>query len=110
MAGFARIVPDFPNLRDGETTIIMKFSLLGGGGPRGQRGKSSKSADFFRGKRRDNKILKVQILLSRNFVVIAQAPERPTREARAESVVLQGTKTVLIAGLRGARTEANPTL
>ena len=29
---------------------------------------------FFRGKRHDNKILKMQILLSRNFVVIAQAP------------------------------------
>ena len=29
----------------------------------------------FRGKRHDNKILKVQILLSRNFVVIAQAPK-----------------------------------
>ena len=28
----------------------------------------------FRGKRHDNKILKVQILLSRNFVVIALAP------------------------------------
>ena len=28
----------------------------------------------FRGKRHDNKISKVQILLSRNFVVIAQAP------------------------------------
>ena len=30
-----------------------------------------------RGKRRDNKILKVQILLSKNFVVIAQAPTFP---------------------------------
>ena len=30
----------------------------------------------FRGKRHDNKILKVQILLSRNFVVMAQAPSR----------------------------------
>ena len=28
---------------------------------------------FFRGKRHDNKILKVKILLSRNFVVMAQA-------------------------------------
>ena len=33
----------------------------------------SKNA-IFRGKRHDNKISKVQILLSRNFVVIAQAP------------------------------------
>ena len=29
---------------------------------------------IFRGKRHDNKILKVKILLSRNFVVMAQAP------------------------------------
>ena len=29
----------------------------------------------FRGKRHDNRILKVKILLSRNFVVIAQAPK-----------------------------------
>ena len=42
-------------------------------GPWGQRGKSFENA-VFRGKRHDNNILKVQILLSRNFVVIAQAP------------------------------------
>ena len=41
--------------------------------PLGQRGESSKNA-VFRGKRHDNKFLKVQILLSRNFVVMAQAP------------------------------------
>ena len=41
----------------------------------GQRGELSKNAVFL-GKRHDNKILKVQILLSRNFVVIAQAPSR----------------------------------
>ena len=29
---------------------------------------------IFRGKRHDNKILKVKMLLSRNFVVMAQAP------------------------------------
>ena len=40
----------------------------------GQR-KSSKNASF-RGKRHDNSILKVQLLLSRNVVVIAQAPNR----------------------------------
>ena len=32
---------------------------------------------IFRGKRHDNKILKVEILLSRNFVVMAQAPRYP---------------------------------
>ena len=30
---------------------------------------------FFHGKRHDHKILKVKILLSRNFVVMAQAPK-----------------------------------
>ena len=51
--------------------------LLRGGGPGGQRGKSSKNAAFFaRGKRHDNKNLKVQIVLSRDFVAIAQAPKR----------------------------------
>ena len=35
-----------PKLRDGETTIKIKFSHLRGGGPRGQRGKSSKNAIF----------------------------------------------------------------
>ena len=29
---------------------------------------------FFHGKRHDNKMLKVKIVLSRNFVVMAQAP------------------------------------
>ena len=32
---------------------------------------------IFRGKRHDNKILKVNILLPRNFVVMAQAPSKP---------------------------------
>ena len=50
-----------------------------GGGPWGQRGKSSKSA-CFRGKRHDNKNLKVQISLSRHFVVIAQAPNLYSEE------------------------------
>ena len=36
---------------------------------------------IFRGKRHDNKILKVEILLSRNFVVMAQAPRKCTRNA-----------------------------
>ena len=49
------------------------FAFEGGGGPWGKRGESSKNAVFL-GKRHDNKILKVQILLSRNFVVMAQAP------------------------------------
>ena len=39
----------------------------------GQRGKSFKDV-VFDGKRHDNKILKLQILLSRTFIVTAQAP------------------------------------
>ena len=42
---------------------------------RGQRGKLFKNAVFL-GKRSDNKILKVRKGLSRNFVVIAQAPRK----------------------------------
>ena len=51
-----------------------KICAFEGGGPRGQRGKLSKNA-VFRGKRHHNKIIKVNILLSRNFVVVAQAPK-----------------------------------
>ena len=76
--GFHRVCPwDKPgeNLRqtrrrrDDNKNKIFAFE---GGGGWGQRGKSSKNARF-RGKRHDNRILKVQISLSRNFVVIAQA-------------------------------------
>ena len=51
----------------------MKFAFFRGGGQRGREGKIVQNA-IFRGKRHDNKILKVNILLSRNFVVMAQAP------------------------------------
>ena len=62
-------------LRDSETTIKIKFPLFEGVGPWGQRGKSSKTLFLFsRGKRHSKKNLKMQILLSGNFVVIAQAP------------------------------------
>ena len=44
-----------------------KTCAFEGGGPRGQRGKLSKKT-VFRGKRHDNKILKVIILLSRNLL------------------------------------------
>ena len=64
-------VPKIQRRRDDNKNRI--FAFEGGGCPWGQRGKSSKNA-CFRGKRHDNNILKVQILLSRNFVVIAQAP------------------------------------
>ena len=61
--------------RDDIKNKICGYFFGGGGGNWGQRGKSSKTIFFFRGKRHDNKILKVHILLSRNFVVIAQAPK-----------------------------------
>ena len=59
--------------RDSETTIKIKFAVFSGG--RGGKRKIGLNAFLFsRGKRHDNKNLKVQILLSRNSVVIAQAP------------------------------------
>ena len=61
-------------LRESETTIIIKFALFRGGGVgRGGERKIVQNA-IFHGKRHDNKILKLKILLSRNFVVMAQAP------------------------------------
>ena len=66
----SRIFSFFQRRRDDNKNKIFAFE---GGGLRGQRGKSPQNA-CFRGKGHDNKILKVQILFSRNFVVIAQAP------------------------------------
>ena len=40
---------------------------------------------IFRGKRHDNKILKVKIVLSRNFVVMAQAPRKSPAMERADN-------------------------
>ena len=57
-----------------------KNKICGFKGGEGRRGAERKNRPkryvffFFRGKRHDNKILNVQILLSRNFVVVAQAP------------------------------------
>ena len=60
------------SFRDGETTIKIKFAIFRGE----QRGKLPPKRCFFfsRGKRHDNKISKVQNLLLKTFVVIAQAP------------------------------------
>ena len=54
----------------------MGISLLGKGegGLGGREENRPETLFFFHGERHDNKILKVQILLSRNFVLIAQAP------------------------------------
>ena len=63
-------------VRESETTIKIKFALFRGGVGRGAERKIVQNA-IFHGKRHDNKILKVNILLSRNFVVMAQAPRFP---------------------------------
>ena len=63
--------PPCQRQRDDNKNRILHFS--GGGWAGGQGGKLSKTL-FFMGKLHDNKILKVKILLSRNFVVMAQAP------------------------------------
>ena len=68
--------PPFQKFRESETTIKIKFALFRGGLGRGAGRKIVQNA-IFHGKRHDNKILKVKILLSRNFVVIAQAPKNP---------------------------------
>ena len=70
------------------------FSLFEGGGGWGQRGKSSKTL-FFRGKCHDNKILKVQILLSRYFVVIAHAPTKSGSRQKSLQYRLGGAKSRL---------------
>ena len=53
--------------RDDETSIKIKFALFRGVGIGGGEENRPKTLFFFRGKRHDNKILKVQILLSRNY-------------------------------------------
>ena len=61
-------------VRESETTIKIKFALFRGGGVGRGAGRKIVQNAIFHGKRHDNKILKVKILLSRNFVVMAQAP------------------------------------
>ena len=58
------------------------------GGDWGQRGKSSKSAVFV-GERHDDQSLKVQILLSKVFVVIVQAPILPSEVRPCEATCSQ---------------------
>ena len=76
MANLRCYTPPPKRTENGETTIKITFLLLrGGGGELGTERKIVQNA-VFRGKRHDNEILKVQILLSSNFVVIAQAPTK----------------------------------
>ena len=79
-----RFVVDLSFLRDGETTIKIKFSLFEGGGALGAERKVGQNAFFSWEKCHDNEILKVQILLSRTLVVIAQAPIFNLSTKRAE--------------------------
>ena len=70
----ANYVPD-ASIRENETTIKIKFALFRGGGWGWAGGREENCPKrYFHGKRHDNKILKVKILLSRSFVVMAQAP------------------------------------
>ena len=75
---FKRPISDWKpeNIEDGEMTIKITFAILRGGALGKFEGKSSENTVFL-GKRHDNKILKVRILLSRIFVVITQAPKLP---------------------------------
>ena len=56
-----------------QTTIKIKFVLFRGCVGRGAERKIVQNATFH-GKRHNNELLKVDIVLSRNFVVMAQAP------------------------------------
>ena len=56
--------------RDDNKNKICAFQ----GGVGREAGRKIVQNAIFHGKRHDNKILKVKILLSRNFVVMAQAP------------------------------------
>ena len=71
---FARLCANRVILRESETTIKIKFALFRGGWAGRQGGKLSKTLFFLGNVIHDNKILKVKMLLSRNFVVMAQAP------------------------------------
>ena len=79
--GFSQCFRDFPLSQPIERTYCQrkrddnKNKICGfqGGVGRGAEGKIVPNA-IFHGKRHDKKILKVKMLLSRNFVVMAQAP------------------------------------
>ena len=65
--------PKTQRKRDDNKNKICTFH----GGVRRGAGRKIVQNAIFHGKRHDNKILKVQILLSRSFVVMAQAPKTP---------------------------------
>ena len=74
---------------------INKICAFQGGVGRGA-GREIVQNAIFRGKRHDNKILKVKILLSRNFVVMAQAPTNDTNSF-AQTSLFVVSKSMLVA-------------
>ena len=80
---FCRDVPDpSQRRRDDNKNKICAFEE---GGPWGRRGKSSKNA-LFRGKRHDNKILNLQILLSKFCCHCAGSYPRGVQQVCAKKV------------------------
>ena len=57
----------------------------------GAERKIVQNAVFFRGKRHDNKSLKLQILLSKKIVVIAQAPAKVRNQKRLGMAMFRRT-------------------
>ena len=92
------MVGSFQRRRDDSKNKIFAFW---GGGALGAEREIAQNA-VFRGKRHDNKILKLQILLSRNLVVIAQAPVlwvgKSRRYAEEERLVRSNILSGLVAG------------
>ena len=72
---------------------------------RGAERKIAQNA-IFRGKRHDNKILKVNILLSRNFVVMAQAPKLVYEILRRVCRFVGGEGVAAGVGTGGKRTSS----
>ena len=72
--GVSRTGPLSIPFRDGETTIKIEFCVFEGGRIGGREENCPKTLLFSLGNATTMKILKVQILLSRTFVVIARAP------------------------------------
>ena len=64
--------------RESGTTIKIKFALFGGGPGQGGAGRKLVQNAIFHGKRHDNKILKVNILLSRNLLSWRRLLRSPT--------------------------------
>ena len=102
MCLFRWLIPLTQKFRESETTIKIKFALFRGGLGRGAGRKIVQNA-IFHGKRHDNKILKVKILLSRNFVVMAQAPRNASgaKQTYFRIIYLQNLESESRSKIRG---------